>query len=187
MMCCHEKKQWPKLRIGLEVKSQRCNFFIPCFVCLYLAIQGTEQNRKSFSVSPTKEYAPDSAGNLCFVQGSYWPLFSSSPRDVTTPMEWWSHEYKQNVTQTCFRICLYYYLFFFSLLHLISFSAHHQTCQFCSLATYQFYSRQHRIGSSLLASIVRSSIPASIPAVKGWGGNAWFCPQLFCCELQLIP
>lgn len=59
--------------------------------------------------------------------------------------------------------------------------------QFCSLPPISF-TADNTIGSSLLASTVKRPTPASsLPAaVKRWGGNAWFCLQLSCCELELI-
>lgn len=108
------------------------------FLYLYTRIWShSAQNRKEFSLNPIQGCAPVSTRTLCFVQGCYWMLASSSPRMVRGRWWWWSHG--RGINKTCllhlrFRICSW-------LLFMSSFSAHRQRYQILQSVIHQFYSR----------------------------------------------
>lgn len=153
------------------------------FLYLYAHIWSqSAQNRKEFSLNPIQGCADVSTRAMCFVQGCYWMLASSSPRDgtravvVVKPWTW----HKQNlpltsVLQDMFLIVIYELIL-------------------CSSPKIPAFAVCH---PSILQQIGQVLEPASLQAcwrhhllqfvVKGRDGSALSYSQLSCCGLGLIP
>lgn len=191
--CCHEGKQQPELTTDSEVKSQRWNFFLPCFVYPYLDIQKTEQ--KNIFPRASLMNINLSVQAVCALSRdvtSFWflpPAGTSqgqwSDEAMSVNKMWLLHLLQDMFILLQIFFVIIYDMFIlettFLLLYMSSFFACHQSYQSLLGAIYQFYSRY----ASLLASMLKA---ASTPAgVKGRVGNAWSYSQLSYCELGLIP